>query len=133
MAKILVIDDDRGIRSLLDSLLRRKGYEVMLAENGRKGLELFRQDSSDAIVLDLKMSEMDGLAVLQQIRHADVNRPVIIFTGAGTPETERQVRALGATELVEKAVSLHHLEEALRRALTTPASAPVNHGGEVEA
>lgn len=120
-----MIDDDRGIRSLLDSLLRRKGYEVVLAENGRKGLELFRQDSPDAIVLDLKMPEMDGLAVLQQIRRVDDHRPVIIFTGAGTPETEWQLRALGVTEFVEKAVSLHHLEEALKRALTIPESASV--------
>ena len=44
MAKILVIDDDRGIRHLLDTLLRHKGYDVLLAENGQTGLELFRQE-----------------------------------------------------------------------------------------
>lgn len=124
MAKILVIDDELSIRSLLSTLLRQKGYDVVLAENGRKGLECFHQERPDVIVLDLKMPEMDGLAVLQQIRRVDLNQPVIIFTGAGTPETERQIRALGATELVEKAVSLHRLEDALKRVLKTldPAS-----------
>ncbi len=71
MSKILVIDDEPSIRSLLDTLLSRKGYDVVLAEGGRKGLELFRREHPDAVVLDLKMPEMDGIAVLQQIRSAD--------------------------------------------------------------
>jgi CheY-like chemotaxis protein len=62
MAKILVIDDEQGIRSLLDTLLRRKGYDVVLADGGRKGLELFRREQPDVIVLDLNMPEMDGVA-----------------------------------------------------------------------
>jgi len=132
MAKILVIDDDRGIRGLLDAVLRQKGYDMVLADGGRMGLELFRKESPDVIVLDLKMPEMDGLAVLQEIRRIDLNQPVIIFTGAGTPEMEQPLRALGVTEFVEKAGSLHRLEEALARALTNPDPAPVNHEGEVE-
>ena len=120
MAKILVIDDDQGIRRLLDTLLRRKGYDVVLAENGRKGLELFRREHPDVIVLDLKMPEMDGLTVLQQIRSVDLKQPVIIFTGAGTPETEQQIRALGVTEIVEKDVSLDRLEDSLQRLLKPP-------------
>lgn len=133
MAKILVIDDDRGIRSLLDSLLRRKGYEVVLAENGLKGLDLFRQERPNVIVLDLKMPGMDGLAVLQQIRRVDLNQPVIIFTGAGTPEMEQPLRALGVTEFVEKALPLQRLEDALRRALTPPDPASFDREGTVEA
>lgn len=65
MAKILVIDDEQGIRDLLDTLLRRKGYDVVLAESGQKGLDLFRRERPDVVVLDLKMPGMDGLAVLQ--------------------------------------------------------------------
>ena len=60
MAKILVIDDEPGIRDLLDTLLRRKGYDVVLAESGQKGLDLFRRERPDVIVLDLKMPGMDG-------------------------------------------------------------------------
>jgi DNA-binding NtrC family response regulator len=122
MAKILVIDDDQGIRRLLDSLLRRKGYDVVLAENGRRGLELFRREHPDVIVLDLKMPEMDGLTVLRQIRSVDLKQSVIIFTGAGTPETEQQIRALGVTEIVEKDVSLDRLEDSLKRLLNPPDS-----------
>jgi len=118
MAKILVIDDDQGILRLLDTLLSRKGYDVVLAESGRKGLELFRREHPDVIVLDLKMPEMDGLTVLQQVRGLKFGQPVIIFTGASTPETEQQVRALGVTEIVGKEVSLDRLEDSLKRLLS---------------
>ena len=119
LAKILVIDDEQGIRDLLDTLLRRKGYDVILSANGQKGLDLFRREQPDVIVLDLKMPGMDGLTVLQQIRNLDPKKPVIILTGAGTPETEQRVRALGGTEFIEKEFSLHRLGDALKRLLVT--------------
>jgi CheY-like chemotaxis protein len=78
MTKILVIDDEQGIRDLLDTLLRRKGYDVVLAESGRQGLELFRRERPDVIVLDLKMPEMDGLTVLRQIKNLDPGEPGLL-------------------------------------------------------
>jgi CheY-like chemotaxis protein len=81
MAKVLVIDDEQGIRSLLDTLLSRKGYDVVLADGGRKGLELFRRERPDVIVLDLNMPQMDGITVLQQVRSLNPDQPVIVLTG----------------------------------------------------
>jgi DNA-binding NtrC family response regulator len=120
MAKVLVIDDEQGIRSLLDTLLSRKGYDVVLANGGRKGLELFRRERPDVIVLDLNMPEMDGVAVLKQVCSFKPDQPVIILTGAGTPEKEQRVHALGVSEFVEKEFSLHRLGDALKRLLKTP-------------
>ena len=120
MAKILVIDDEQSIRDLLDTLLRRKGYDVVLAESGQKGLEIFRRERPDVLVLDLKMPGMDGLTVLQQVHSLNPTQPVIMLTGAGTPEAERQARALGVTEYVEKKFSLHLLGDALKRLLNNP-------------
>lgn len=120
MAKILVIDDDRGIRHLIDIVFRHKGYHVLLAENGQRGLELYRQERPDVIVLDLKMPEMDGLTVLRHVRKLNLAQPVIMYSGAYTPKTEQQIRALGITEMVKKDCSLDHLEEALKRALKSP-------------
>ena len=117
MSKILVIDDEPGIRELLDTLLSRKGYDVILADSGQTGLEIYRRAHPDFVVLDLKMPGMDGLTVLQQVRRLNPTQPVIVLTGAGTPETEQQVRALGVTEFVEKAFSLHLLGDALKRLL----------------
>ena len=120
MAKILVIDDEEGIRHLLDTLLSRKGYAVVLADGGRKGLDLFRRERPDAVVLDLKMPEMDGMTVLTQLRNADQALPVIMLTGAGTPETERQMYALGVSAFIEKEFSMHRLGDALKRLIKTP-------------
>ena len=123
MAKILVIDDEQSIRELLNTLLHRKGYDVVLAESGKKGLELFRRERPDVMVLDLKMPGMDGLTVLQQVRSLEPKQPVIILTGAGTAEEKQQVRALGVTEFVEKGLSLHLLGDALKRILHNPVTA----------
>jgi DNA-binding NtrC family response regulator len=121
--KILAIDDEQGIRTLLDTLLTRKGYQVLLADSGRKGLEIFRREHPDAVILDLKMPEMDGTTVLQRIRSADQTTPVIVLTGARTLETEQQIYALGGTEFVEKEFSLHRLGDSLKRHLNTLGSA----------
>jgi len=120
MAKLLVIDDEEGIRNLLEILLRRKGYDVVLADGGRKGLDLLRREHPDVVVLDLKMPEMDGITVLREIRSFDPKKPVIILTGAATPGMEQQVLALGVTEFVEKEFSLHRLGDALKRVLAVP-------------
>jgi DNA-binding response OmpR family regulator len=117
MAVILVIDDEQGIRELLDTLLRRKGYDVVVAENGREGLKVFRRERPDAVVLDLNMPGIDGLTVLQEIRNLNPSQPVIVLTGAGTDEEEQQVRALGVTEYVVKEFSLHLLGDSLNRLL----------------
>jgi DNA-binding NtrC family response regulator len=119
----MVIDDEEGIRSLLDTLLTRKGYDVVLADGGRKGLELFRRERPDVVVLDLKMPEMDGVAVLQQIRNLNPGQPVIILTGARLPEAEEQLRAFGVSEYVEKEFSLHRLGDALKRVVAVSQSA----------
>lgn len=117
MTTILVIDDEPGIRELLNTLLRQHGYDVVVAENGQDGLELFRRESPDVLVLDLNMPGMDGLTVLQLVRSMSPLQPVVILTGAGTAEMEQQVRALGVTEYLEKEFSLHLLDDSLKRLL----------------
>lgn len=123
MAKILVIDDEPVVRALLEILLSQQGYDVVLADGGWKGLELYRREHPDVVVLDLKMPEMDGVTVLTHLRRLDRTQPVIILTGAATPDTEQQVRALGVTEIVEKEFTLNRLGDALTRLLKTPIQA----------
>ena len=107
MAKILVIDDEPEARVLLDIHLRHRGYDVILAGDGLKGLQLDHQEHPDVILLDLNMPELDGVTVLKQIRAVDLKQPVIILTGDTNPETERQVGALGVSEFILKGSSLH--------------------------
>jgi two-component system, NtrC family, response regulator AtoC len=115
MAKVLVIDDEANVRMVTELLLTRMGHQVLLADNGRMGLQLFRRERPDVIVLDVKMPEMDGIEVLKQIRRVDLKQPVIVLTGDNSPETEREVRALGVSEFIVKGSSLASLGETLKR------------------
>ena len=116
MAKVLVIDDEANVRTLINMLLTRLGYEVLLADNGQKGLELYRQEHPDVIVLDLRMPEMGGVEVLIQIRSVDLHQPVIIMTGDSRPEIEREIRTLGVSDFIVKGGSaLRSLETTLKR------------------
>ncbi len=117
MAKILVIDDEPGILDLLGTVLRDKGHEVVLAERGRKGLQLFQQEHPHATILDFTMPDMDGLAVLRKIRTLDPKALVIILTGFGTEERVRQARESGAAEFLQKDFALHTLGATLDRVL----------------
>ena len=114
MTKILIIDDEPTVRALLDMRLRHEGYDVFFADNGWKGLELYRQEHPDVIVLDLRMPELDGVAVLKEIRRVDLKQPVIVLTGDTTPEVERQVRALGVNEFIIKGSSMKFLVDTLK-------------------
>jgi DNA-binding response OmpR family regulator len=120
MVKVLVIEDERNMRTFLDILLREEGYEVLLADNGWVGLESYRRDHPDVILLDLNMPVLDGMAVLKEIRRVDLQQPVIIMTGDANPETERRVRALGVSEFIVKGISLQALTDVLKRLLETP-------------
>ena len=123
MAKVLVIDDEPQVRKLLNMLLSHDGYEVILADNGGKGLELYRLEHPDVILLDLRMPQLDGIAVLKEIRRLDLEQPVIVLTGDTDPETEREVMALGVSEFMIKGFSLHVLGGVLQRLLKTAAPA----------
>ena len=122
MSKILVIDDERSIRDLLHAFFSQKGYDVVLAENGPRGLELFRHEQPDVIVLDLNMPEMNGLTVLRHIRSLNRDQPVIMFSGTWTPEREQQVQTLGVSAIIQKELSLDQLEDAVKRLCTIPTS-----------
>ena len=113
MVKVLVIDDEPEARLLLDIHLRHRGYDVLLAGDGWKGLQLYQQEHPDVIVLDLNMPELDGVSVLKEIRAVDDKQPVIVMTADSNPKTEQQVRAMGVNEFVLKSASMQLLEETL--------------------
>src|SRR5436309_8968502 len=118
MARILVIDDDPRLRDLLHTVLQRKGHEVVLAETGSQGVERSRRRRPPVTILDLDLPELNGLAVLAQIRAVDPQAPVMILTGVGTKADEHQARAWGVTDFLEKGFSLHALGGAMNQVLS---------------
>ena len=120
LVKILVIDDDAHDRGLIGAVLEERGYEVLLAENGRTGLMFCHRHQPDAIVLDLHMPEIDGRSVLQQVRTLHPSLPVVVFSGHGTKEVEQELLNRGATAFIQKAFSLDQLGLALQEVLPPP-------------
>jgi DNA-binding NtrC family response regulator len=95
MANILAVDDDETIREWLHVMLRRKGHHVITASESQQGIECFRRERPHVTILDFGMPDMDGLAVLREIRAVDPQAPVIILTGARSDEREKHARELG--------------------------------------
>jgi DNA-binding NarL/FixJ family response regulator len=112
MDKVLVINNEPHIVDLLAMIL--EWSEVLPAENGRKGLDLFLRERPNLTVLDLELPDMDGITVLQNIRGIDVETPVVIITVAGTVVTKKQARELGVTAFIEKRLLLPCLGEFLK-------------------
>ncbi len=124
MATILVVDDEQMFCDLMRAALSRRGHVVLTATGGREALDLFRQHRPSITMLDLCMPEMDGIAVLKQIRAVDSQASVIVLTAAASDSLENQARKLGVTEFLRKGLSLPVLEGILERVMQQPARAP---------
>ena len=116
--KVLVVEDEEGIRLFLTTRLQRAGYQVVEAQNGLEGLQRFYSDRPDIIILDIAMPEMDGWQVLQRVR--EVSTVPILMLTAATQEREK-IRGLeeGADDYITKPFSgeelLARVSAALRR------------------
>ncbi len=123
MTKILVIDDDASDRDLLAAVLTKRGYEVILADNGGTGLMLCHRRTPDAVVLDLNMPGIDGRSILRQLRTLHPTLPVVVFSGHSTEEIEQEMLNQGATACIQKAFSLDQQGPALQEVLPSPTQA----------
>ena len=116
--KVLVIDDEKNIRQSLADYLEDNGYDVITAENGRQGLEFISSEKPDLVLLDLRMPEMDGLAVLQQGKKTMPDLPVIVISGANRIEYVVTALRYGAWDYLEKPIqSFTALDHSINLAL----------------
>jgi len=102
MSRVLIIDDDPGIRSTLSATLRVAGYAAETAESGEMGLDLALGGVYDVILADLRMPGISGLDVLRQLRERLVDTAMIIMTGFGTVDAAVEAMKLGAVDFVQK-------------------------------
>ncbi len=114
MGKILIIDDERSIRRALREIFEFENFEVEEAENGKEGVDKVLSTHFDIIFCDIKMPVMDGLNFLRIARERGHEQPIIFFTGHGTEQLKREVRELGAADLLMKPNFLM-LELAIRK------------------
>jgi serine phosphatase RsbU (regulator of sigma subunit) len=116
--RILVIDDDRVIRQSIAAYLEDSGYQVLLAEDGLKGLEMFRQESPDLVVCDLRMPGLDGISVLHHISKEAHDTPIIVISGAGVMADVVEALRIGASDyLIKPILDLEVLEHAIERSM----------------
>ena len=117
MAKLLVVDDDKGIRDALVQVFEYEGHEVSAAEDGRSGIEAASKSRPDVTFLDVKMPGMDGLDVLARLREVDPGAIVVMISGHGTIDTAVEATRKGAYDFLEKPLDTDRLLVTLRRAL----------------
>lgn len=117
MAKILVIDDERSIRNTMKDILEFEKHKVVLAENGRVGLDTALNDEFDLIFSDIKMPEMDGMEFLEKLQESEVEAPVVMISGHGNIGTAVECIKKGAFDFIEKPIDLNRMLVTVRNAL----------------
>jgi DNA-binding NarL/FixJ family response regulator len=126
--KVLIVDDDRLVRSSVRGFLEDQGYEPAESANGVAALEAFDRDRPDLLLLDLRMPGMDGLETLREVRRRSTDVPVIIISGAGQSEDVVQALRLGAWEYLFKPIrDLNMIDHAVRSCLERARLTRENH------
>jgi two-component system nitrogen regulation response regulator NtrX len=117
--RILVIDDEAAIRDSLKMTLEYDGYDVMLAATGEEGVKLVEREAPDLVFLDIKMPGMDGLEVLQKLRHLVEVTPIVVISGHADITTAVEATRLGAFDFIEKPLERERVLVTVRNAVDT--------------
>lgn len=117
MSKLLIVDDEQGMRQLLTIVFGREGHQVRAAENGRRGLEMLREDAADLIVSDVRMPDMGGIELLRAARELLPEVAVVMMTAFATVDTAREAFKLGADDFITKPFDIDELKLIVAKAL----------------
>lgn len=116
MFKLLVIDDESGIRFSIHQIFRSDNVEVLTAENGRDGMALVQAESPDVVLLDIRLGQESGLDLLREIRDIDPKCLVVLITGHGTADTAIDAMKLGAFDYLVKPLDVNQLRQIVEQA-----------------
>ena len=120
MQKILVIDDNVVVRNTIVQLLEGEGYAVVSAEDGRRGLTVFRSEKPDLVITDIIMPEKEGIETIRDIRDACPDAKIIAISGGGrigNTDFLRIARQLGASDVIAKPLDPDHFINIVRERL----------------
>ena len=112
--RILVVDDERSMRELLAIVLRREGYEVLLADNGQAAIDLLGRESVDVLISDINMPDMSGVEVLRAAKNVDQDILGIMITAFASTETAVEAMRLGACDYLSKPFDVDLLKMKVR-------------------
>src|SRR5262252_8818388 len=135
MKRVLIVEDDHAMSVALHDGFAYEGYAVLVATDGKTGLELLARETVDLIMLDVMLPEMSGLDLCQQLRHMGNNTPIIMLTARGQEIDKVLGLKIGADDYVTKPFSFMELaarvEAVLRRSLKGGGSIDLLHFGDV--
>ncbi len=114
-ARVLVVDDQQGLRQLLCKLLEREGFDALEAADGQQAIEMFRAEPPLVVVSDIMMPRMDGLALLNEVKRIDRNTTVLLMTGQGNEEVLLKALRGGATNFFKKPFNVRDLVDEIRK------------------
>lgn len=117
--KVLIVDDQNGIRVLLMEVFNNEGYHTFQASNGKLALEIVRTESPDLVLLDMKIPGMDGLEILKHIKQINSDIKVIMMTAYGELDMIKEATDLGALMHFTKPFDIDELRQAVNNQLTS--------------
>ncbi|MHB1653191.1 MAG: response regulator [Desulfitobacteriaceae bacterium] len=119
VAKILVVDDQLGVRRLLFETFREAQYEVQMAANGNEAIELTAEFCPDLLLMDMKMPGMSGIETLRQLRALNIAIRVIMMTAYGDVHNMEQAKELGVIHYLTKPFDLFELRDKVAQILSS--------------
>ncbi|MCX4247263.1 response regulator [Paraliomyxa miuraensis] len=117
MTLVLVVDDDPGARLALEDVLTEEGYEVMVAEDGRRALAQLEGRTPHLLLTDLEMPEVDGEQLIASVRNSHPGLPILVITSRVVSDVHREAERLGAVGFLNKPLDIDVLLDRLRSAL----------------
>jgi two-component system response regulator (stage 0 sporulation protein F) len=126
--KILIVDDQNGIRVLLVEVFNSEGYRTFQASNGKLALEIVKRESPDLVLLDMKIPGMDGLDILKHIKQIDPEMKVIMMTAYGELDMIKEATDLGALMHFTKPFDIDELRVVVNHHLKRPPAAEMAIG-----
>jgi two-component system response regulator PilR (NtrC family) len=117
MARLLVVDDERSMRELLDLVFKREGHQLTVASNGREALEALQKGSFDLIITDVKMPDVGGIELLRAAREQSPETMVIMMTAFATINSARAAFKLGADDFIQKPFDVDEFKLIVHKAL----------------
>ncbi len=117
MAKILIVDDEQSYRQLLSLVFEGDGHTIRTAKNGKEALELLSEDPADVVISDVRMPDMDGIALLREAREVLPDIGVVLMTAFATVDTARDAFILGADDFIQKPFDVEELKLIVKKTL----------------
>jgi len=115
--KVLIVDDQFGIRILLNEVFQKEGYQTFQAANGAQALDIVQKHAPDIVLLDMKIPGMDGIEILKRMKVIDPDIRVIIMTAYGELDMIKEAKALGAIMHFAKPFDIDDIRAAVRKHL----------------